>query len=554
MEALMARLTGRSIDLLLFDEVRHKLQTTRIAERGLQDIPLAAIVGTVGRYADFTRTFLPRTNTDVERWSNVKIVTESAQSGGLPPIEVYQMGEAYFVRDGHHRVSVARQLGADSISAYVTEVHTRVPLSPEDRPEALIWKAEYADFLSVTRLDELRPGADLSVSEPGQYARLAEHIELHGYVLEAERGPDAPYEAAVTDWYDNAYRPVVELIRERGMLRDFPGRTETDLYLWIVEHREELRHELGWNVKPESVIGALAENFSPRPNRQLARWGRRVLEATTLAGGPAPGVWRKERLEARYVDRLFTDLLVPVSGEPGGWLALDQALEVARRERGQLLGLHVSAGEAGADDAALAVKDEFERRCETAGVPGRLAIDTGDVARRICERAALADLVIVHLARPMGTQPLTRLGSGFRALLRRCPRPVLIVPRRAAPMQKMLLAYDGSAKAREALFVAAYLAEEWKSALTVLTVAEGDLPSTETLDFARKYLEFHEVQADFIEARGPVPSAMLTATETEGCDVILMGGYGAHPMVEAVLGSSVDQILRAASLPVLVCR
>jgi len=107
----------------------------------------------------------------------------SLRAVGLPPIEVYQIGEVYFVQDGNHRVSVAYQLGARYIQAYVTEVQTRVPLTPDVQPVDLILMAEYADFLEGTRLDELRPGADLRTSIPGQYQALSEHIDVHRYYM-----------------------------------------------------------------------------------------------------------------------------------------------------------------------------------------------------------------------------------------------------------------------------------------------------------------------------------------------------------------------------------
>jgi hypothetical protein len=144
--------------------------------------------------------------------------------GGLPPIEVYQIGEAYFVRDGNHRVSVARELDAPTIQAYVTEVRTKVPLSPDDQPDDLILKAEYADFLEQTQLDKLRPGANLSLTVPGRYRTLQEHIAVHRYYMGLDQEREIPYEEAVTHWYDEVYLPVVQVIQERGILRDFPER------------------------------------------------------------------------------------------------------------------------------------------------------------------------------------------------------------------------------------------------------------------------------------------------------------------------------------------
>ncbi len=246
LKEIIARFTGESIELLSYEEVRRKLIALGTADRGLQEIPLDAIVGSVGRYTDFTRDFLPRQDSDQTRWSMVKAAT--TEPPGLPPIDVYQIGETYFVKDGNHRVSVARQMGVKYVHAYVTEVHTRVPLTPDVQPDDLIVKAEYALFLEKIRLGELRPEADLSVTIPGQYIIIEEHISLHQYFMQTEQNEEVDFSRALLDWYDSVYLPAVQSIRDLGILRNFPGRTETDLYLWISEHRASLEKELGWEI------------------------------------------------------------------------------------------------------------------------------------------------------------------------------------------------------------------------------------------------------------------------------------------------------------------
>ena len=435
MEQIMARLKGKSGDLLSYEEVRGKLKAKISKRAELRDIPLNAIVGSVGRYSDFTRSFLPRQDSDEGRWARVQIAVKDL--GGLPPIEVYQIGDAYFVRDGNHRVSVARQFEATHIQAYVTEVRSRVPLSPDVQPDELILKARYAHFLERTRLDEIRPQANLTVTVPGRYQQLIEHIEVHRYFMGLRQQREIPYKEAVGRWYDEVYQPVVQVIRARGILRDFPERTGTDLYLWILKHRAALEEVLGWKIDTEAAAADLAEQYSPRPRRVVARMGGKIMDAVTpdeLEAGPSPGRWREERLATRADDRLFADILVPVSGREISWFALDQALEIARREGGQLRGLHIVPSEAQAQsEGTIAVQAEFDRRCDAAGIPGKLAIEVGKVARGICTRAQWTDLVVVNVAHPPGAQPWTRLSSGFRTLLRRCPRPVLAVPGVVSP-------------------------------------------------------------------------------------------------------------------------
>ena len=276
LEEVTAHLTGKSADLLCCPDVREKLKTRNSKSGVLREIPLNAVVGSVERCYDFTRSFLPREAIDQHRWANVKMNLIK-----WPPIWVYQIDQAYFVQDGHHRVSVARQFGASHIQAYVIEISTRVPLSPDSQPDDLLVKAEYVDFLERTHLDELRPGADLGVSVPGQYRAIAENIEAHHHFLNSEQGREARYQEAVVHWYDEVYWPVVQVIREQGLLHDFPGRTETDLYLWVLEHHAALENELRREVELETAAASLVAQFSSRPRRVIARVVAKILSVVT---------------------------------------------------------------------------------------------------------------------------------------------------------------------------------------------------------------------------------------------------------------------------------
>lgn len=556
MSDLIALITGKPATLLSYEDVRHKLRGQLSGRRQLRDIPVAAIVGSVGRYTDFTRDFLPRKDSDATRWTGVRRAVEDQR--GVPPIDVYQIGQAYFVLDGNHRVSVARETGASHIQANVTEVNTRVPLTPDISPDDLIIKAEYAEFLDRTALDELRPDADLSVTAPGQYRQLERQIEQHQAFLSQQRGQEVALAEAVADWHDQVYLPLVQAIREQGILHDFPNRTETDLYIWIAEHRAAIAQELGWQVAPNAAISDLASQHSDRPLRKVAQLGGRLWSAVVpeaLEDGPAPGVWRQNLRASSYADHMMADLLVAISGEPAGWQALDQALLIAQREQARIAGLHVVPTVAARDGAgALAVRAEFERRCAAAGVEGSLAIDIGNVTHQICERARWTDMVVVSLSYPPGAEPIARLRSKFRTLILRCPRPILAVPTPARPIERVLLPYDASPKAEEALFAATYLALNWKLSVTVVTVLEDQTTTAETQSRARAYLEGHGVAAEYRIEHGPVGDAILAAAAEIESDLVAIGGYGFNPLLEIVLGSAVDQVLRSSRQPVLICR
>jgi uncharacterized ParB-like nuclease family protein len=268
LEQIMARLRGESAELLCYEDVQQILDEAGRKPQGLQEIPLKAIVGSVGRCSDFTRTFLPRRDDNIERWAGV----EQAATGlaRLPPIQVYQVDRAYFVLDGNHRVSVARRLGATHIAAYVIEVPSRVPLSPNTQPDELIIKIEQANFLKHTNLDRVRPDADVRVSVAGHFHKLQEHVEAHRYLMGLDLEREIPIAEAVAHWYDTVYMPVIEIVRQHTILADFPQRTEADLYLWISEHQRELEKSRGQAVEMQEA----AHHFAARPTNRLAGWLR----------------------------------------------------------------------------------------------------------------------------------------------------------------------------------------------------------------------------------------------------------------------------------------
>lgn len=556
LKELLAHITGRSIELLSYEDVRQKLRAKGSGERTLKEIPLTAIVGSVGRYTDFTRDFLPLRDSDRDRWIQVQLATHGMT--GLPPIDVYQISEAYFVIDGNHRVSVARQLGAKYIQAYVTEVYSRVEFSPDTQPDELINKSEMVNFLENTRLDELRPEMDFTVTTPGKYPLLEEHIQLHRYIMGIDQPQEPPFSQAVEDWADNIYLPVVESIRISGLLRYFPGRTETDLYLWISKYQQELENLLGFSVRPDTALGNLSTSLDTEEAgiiRRLRTKLRQLIIPKRFIAGPQAGQWRTEILAVRPIEYLFPEILVPIDGKETGWFALEQAAVIAQRENANLEGLHVVSWEEDRGNSdVLAVQEEFARRCEKMGIHGRLVVAAGDITDEICRRAVWTDLVVTTLLHPPGPQPFDRLDSGFQELVQRCPRPVLATPRQTSQLNRALLAYDGSAKADEGLYLSAYLAEQWNIPLSVVTVFKNGRIKPETLLKARMYLEESGVEARYYAMQGEIVKNILQIVESDQIDLIVTGGYGLSPMIQVVLGSTVDQLLRETTIPVLICR
>lgn len=551
MQQMMARLTGKSADLLAYDDVCQYVKSSDGVKQGVREIPLDAIVGSVGRYQDFTRTFWPKNDSDEERWVRVKTAVHDMV--GMPPIDVYKVGDVYFVIDGNHRVSIARQLGSDSITARVTEVQLRVPLSADDDADELICKARYAEFLEQTNLDILRPEADLLMTFCGQYHLLLDQIEAHAVLL-AEKGEQVDAETAVSRWYDEVYLPVLRHIQVQGIMRLFPERTKADMYVLLSERQAELESALGWEIEPETAVSQLATEESERP-KGFAGWLRQTLVPPELIEGPAPGRWR-EFQNTRQLGRLFADYLVSIRNSEADWHMLGQVAKLAQRDNDRLLGLHIVAREDERQSPEVTrLRQRFLDTCGEAGITGEFAVEVGPVVETIIKRSVFADLVVLNLDYPPGPQPLARLGNGFSQLVQRCPRPILAVPSGAeVVMNRVLLAYDGSPKADEALFVATYLATRWPISLTVVTV-ETDYTSGEALGRARVYMEEHGIfDGVYVLHKMPIAEAVLETAVDHDIDYLIMGGFGFRPMMHFMLGSTVDEVLRRFKHPILICR
>ena len=282
---VLAAFTRQPTDLLPFEEVRQKLQLHNVRYLGLRDIPLDQIVGSVGRYRDFTRAFFPRQGGIQERWQRIDRLTTTG--GGLPPVELYKVGQVYFVRDGNHRVSVARQHDTPSIQAYVWEYDTRVSLEPDTDVDSLLCKAAHAAFLEHTNVDRLCPDTYIELTQADGYQDLLYEIEAFQQNISGIDEREVAFDEAVTLWCEMQYAPIVQIIRQRNILQEFPGRTEADVYLWLRRNQEELEVRYGHQVLMEEAAADLAERFGekPTPARKIKKAVGRLAEGVGELGG-----------------------------------------------------------------------------------------------------------------------------------------------------------------------------------------------------------------------------------------------------------------------------
>jgi uncharacterized ParB-like nuclease family protein len=250
-------LTGRARRLQPIEPLLAAAGTEGRAFAGIREIPLDKIVGSAAsesKAADFDPAFLPLNRRMRDRWT--RIYQAMVEGDELPPIDVYKVGDYYYVIDGHHRVSVARNLGRATIDARVIEVRTRAPLGRDVDADGLLRAAEYAAFLQTTQLHRTRPEARLECSRLGRYDEILNHILGHGYFMGLELGRPVPLTEAAAGWYDHVYRPIAEAIRKHNVLEQLPGWTEADVYVEITRRWLRLS-QVGEAAGPDPAVEAL---------------------------------------------------------------------------------------------------------------------------------------------------------------------------------------------------------------------------------------------------------------------------------------------------------
>jgi len=255
--ATMMRLESGDVNVILpFDEVVAALGRRGEKRLGLQTIPLDSIVGTVDRSREFDRSFRPTSGRVRGRWERIATATRKGQA--MPPIDVYRIGELHFVKDGHHRVSVARELGHEVIEAYVTEVVTELGADRAIRMHDLALKSHERLFYERVPLPA-EERAQIKLSDEWRYAALAEAVEAWGFRRKQATGQSLSRAELADAWFREEYEPVVEMLEEAGLARK---GTATEAYMRVSHLRYLILRTHDWN---DSVIERLREELE-RPS------------------------------------------------------------------------------------------------------------------------------------------------------------------------------------------------------------------------------------------------------------------------------------------------
>ncbi len=243
---ILSLLKAQKDEMLSLGDVRSLLRPESEHYRGMRAVAISKIVGSEGRYKDFNKAFLPRHDKLMSRWTRVDMA--HYQNVTLPPIKLFEIGGVYFVRDGNHRVSVAKARGAEFIDAEVISLSSQIDIHPamgrEELKKAVI-EFEKKRFFEETRLCELRPDCRLEFTEVGRYDEIMEHVREHKWYINLKKTEEIPFEEALLSWYDTVYMPIVRVILEEKLLSRFPEATESDLYVFIGKHWGELGKRYG---------------------------------------------------------------------------------------------------------------------------------------------------------------------------------------------------------------------------------------------------------------------------------------------------------------------
>lgn len=247
--------------MLSFYDIKPLIKPKAEFYKGVQTIPLDKIVGSEGRYKDFDRAFLPKREHLRSRWRSVNVA--ALEEINLPPIKVFKINDVYFVRDGNHRVSVARQREQIEIDAEITEITSEIPISPE------ITMIELKKRVIAFELDRIKERSGLAgwvnfekikFTTPGRYEEMLRHIKGHQEYLSVQNKKEIKITEAAQSWFITIYLPIIDIILSEKLLERFPTRTEADLYIWVIKHWPEIEERHGESPKIQAD-GKLPKKF-----------------------------------------------------------------------------------------------------------------------------------------------------------------------------------------------------------------------------------------------------------------------------------------------------
>lgn len=256
-------LSPEETQLISLTDIKELLHPDNEVYAGMQVVPVEKIIGSEGRYNDFDNLFFPKHSHLKNRWLNI----DKAYMKGviLPAVTLYEIGGVYFVRDGNHRVSVAKARGVEFIDAEVTSLRTEIRLKPGKSMDTIIKQIiayEKRLFYAKTNYGDITGDWSLDFTATGQYDVIYNHILTHKYYINLNQVEEISMTDAIMSWRNTVYMPVVNTIIQHKIMRKFKRRTVSDLYVWLIKYWDELKKALGEDLPLDDVLEDFTHNYS----------------------------------------------------------------------------------------------------------------------------------------------------------------------------------------------------------------------------------------------------------------------------------------------------
>lgn len=278
---------------------------------------------------------------------------------------------------------------------------------------------------------------------------------------------------------------------------------------------------------------------------------------------------------------MIKNILVPLDGSEHSRAALDYGMWIAEKFAGSLFGQHVIdtisiegtffhdiSGSLGfepyldfsskmreaLEERGKVILEDFSDRCKQKGIKHQTFLDLGIIPNEICERSKIADLVVIGHRGINEEFSTGLLGTTAETVTRKCPRPVFVSTKKFKIIDRPLLAYDGSERASAAMEAAAEFCTVLRLPLTVLTIAKEEKIAEENLKQAKSYLASYSIETRYESTRGYPEQKIIDCLVKFNHDLLFIGAYGHRRIIEMVLGSTTEYVLRKSPCPVFLNR
>ncbi len=278
--SILNLLSPEKQQLLSLYDIKTLIKPKNESYKGMKVVAVKDIVGSEGRYRDFNKAFLPRKEHLRNRW--ISIDKAHITDVILPPIKLYKIGDVYFVRDGNHRVSVAKMQKVYAIDAEVVELNAEISFTKgmsRDELETKVIEYERKQLLTDTDLGDYIDMTTIHFTAPGRYHELLNHILGHKYFINQDSKEEISIEEAAKSWYQNLYNPIITTVREDNLVARFNNRTEADLYIWIVKHWDDLKGKYGQDFPLEQATKEYSEIYGKNILQRFGSYLKRIIQS-----------------------------------------------------------------------------------------------------------------------------------------------------------------------------------------------------------------------------------------------------------------------------------